>query len=178
VRIITSKTKDRRVKPNLLYFGYGSNLNIEQMEWRCPGARPIGPASLDGYKLEFRANATGYGYLTVAPDAESMVAGGLWEIRSNHVATLDSYEGYPSLYYRRKMVVWLDTGHATRALVYIMTPGHVLRMPTQEYIRTCARGLNDFGLDTGALRIAIGDAWKEMNQRKGAGVRWQAQQAK
>jgi gamma-glutamylcyclotransferase (GGCT)/AIG2-like uncharacterized protein YtfP len=172
VRIITSKTKNRAITPNLLYFGYGSNLDMEQMEWRCPGARPIGPANLDGYKLEFRANATGYGYLTVTPEAASTVNGGLWEIRSDHVAALDRYEGYPRLYYRRTMRVRLTTGEAVRALVYAMTPGHILRMPTRDYLRTCTRGFNDFGLDTEPLRMAIEDAYQ------GATKEWQEQRAK
>ena len=31
-----------------LYFAYGSNINLEQMAWRCPGAEVFGPAVLGG----------------------------------------------------------------------------------------------------------------------------------
>ena len=42
------------------YFAYGSNLNFEQMAYRCPEATVVGTAKLDGYELAFRR-----GYLTI-----------------------------------------------------------------------------------------------------------------
>ena len=33
------------------YFAYGSNLNFEQMAYRCPEATVVGTAKLDGYEL-------------------------------------------------------------------------------------------------------------------------------
>ena len=36
------------------YFAYGSNLNFEQMAYRCPEATVVGTAKLDGYELAFR----------------------------------------------------------------------------------------------------------------------------
>ena len=42
-----------------LYFAYGSNINLQQMEQRCPAARPVGPVILDGYELRFRGNGGG-----------------------------------------------------------------------------------------------------------------------
>ena len=41
------------------YFAYGSNLNFDQMAYRCPEATVVGTAKLDGYELAFRR-----GYLT------------------------------------------------------------------------------------------------------------------
>ncbi|MDY0002073.1 MAG: gamma-glutamylcyclotransferase family protein [Polyangia bacterium] len=40
------------MKP-VLYFAYGSNLDQAQMRRRCPTAAPIGPATLDGWRLAF-----------------------------------------------------------------------------------------------------------------------------
>lgn len=37
-----------------LYFAYGSNINLNQMDMRCPNARVIGPVVLEGYELLFR----------------------------------------------------------------------------------------------------------------------------
>ena len=37
------------------YFAYGSNLNFEQMAYRCPEATAVGTAKLDGYELAFGA---------------------------------------------------------------------------------------------------------------------------
>ena len=44
------------------YFAYGSNLNFEQMAYRCPEATAVGIAKLDGYELAFRR-----GSLTILP---------------------------------------------------------------------------------------------------------------
>ena len=37
-----------------LYFAYGSNINLDQMAFRCPNAEVEGPVTLDGYRLAFR----------------------------------------------------------------------------------------------------------------------------
>ena len=38
------------------YLAYGSNLNRKQMQMRCPGAKPIGTALLEGYELLFKGS--------------------------------------------------------------------------------------------------------------------------
>ena len=48
------------------YIAYGSNLNVKQMIFRCPGARVIGTAKLEGYRLMFKGSRSG-SYLTVEP---------------------------------------------------------------------------------------------------------------
>ena len=58
-----------------LYFAYGSNINLEQMAWRCPGAEVFGPAVLEGYELLFRGNSRrGSGVATIAPKEGSRVS--------------------------------------------------------------------------------------------------------
>ena len=52
------------------YFAYGSNLNFEQMAYRCPEATAVGIAKLDGYELAFRR-----GYLTILPKEGTSVEG-------------------------------------------------------------------------------------------------------
>ena len=42
----------------MLYFAYGSNLDVQQMALRCPRARKLGRARLDGYELKFDGPAT------------------------------------------------------------------------------------------------------------------------
>ena len=34
--------------PQRLYLAYGSNLNLAQMQYRCPGAKVAGTAELQG----------------------------------------------------------------------------------------------------------------------------------
>ena len=36
------------------YIAYGSNLNTEQMRWRCPTARKLTVGEIKDYRLEFR----------------------------------------------------------------------------------------------------------------------------
>ena len=54
-----------------LYFAYGSNINLEQMEHRCPDAQLVGPVTLQNYELQFR----GSGFATVAPKKDCVVHG-------------------------------------------------------------------------------------------------------
>ena len=42
------------------YLAYGSNLNRKQMEMRCPGAKVVGTALLEGYELLFKGSKTGF----------------------------------------------------------------------------------------------------------------------
>ena len=46
------------------YLAYGSNLNIRQMQMRCPGAKPVGTMVLEDYELLFKGSKTG-SYLTI-----------------------------------------------------------------------------------------------------------------
>ena len=38
------------------YLAYGSNLNIRQMQMRCPGAKPVGTMVLEDYELLFKGD--------------------------------------------------------------------------------------------------------------------------
>lgn len=57
------------------YFAYGSNLNFDQMAYRCPEATVVGTAKLDGYELAFRR-----GYLTILPKEGASVEGLIWSV--------------------------------------------------------------------------------------------------
>lgn len=37
------------------YFAYGSNMNLDQMAYRCPAASVVENVRLDGYRLTFVA---------------------------------------------------------------------------------------------------------------------------
>ena len=41
------------------YLAYGSNLNVPQMRMRCPWARVVGTAELQGWRLLFKGSRTG-----------------------------------------------------------------------------------------------------------------------
>ena len=75
------------------YFAYGSNLNFEQMAYRCPEATAVGTAKLEGYELAFRR-----GYLTILPKEGASVEGLIWSVTDHDESQLDCYEGYPTFY--------------------------------------------------------------------------------
>ena len=66
------------------YFAYGSNLNFEQMAYRCPEATAVGIAKLDGYELAFRR-----GYLTILPKEGASVEGLIWSVTDHDESQLD-----------------------------------------------------------------------------------------
>ncbi len=140
------------------YIAYGSNLNLAQMEKRCPGARPAGAGELPGFRLAFRGAERGY-YLTLLPEAEGSVPVGVWEVTAEDVQRLDEYEGYPEFYYKTETDIDFtdrSTGESRRerALIYIMRDGYGPGAPTEEYYQGCMEGFKSFGLDTEELSKA------------------------
>ena len=84
------------------YIAYGSNLNIPQMQMRCPGARVIGTAVIENYELLFKGSKTS-SYLTIEPKAGASVPVAAWEVSEADEAALDRYEGFPDFYYKAEM---------------------------------------------------------------------------
>ena len=41
-----------------LYIAYGSNINLEQMAYRCPHSKVVGTSEIKNFELEFRGVAT------------------------------------------------------------------------------------------------------------------------
>ncbi|WP_209702755.1 gamma-glutamylcyclotransferase family protein [Clostridium algifaecis] len=98
----------------MLYFSYGSNLNLEQMAKRCPDCVPVVKVKLKGYKLVFNRVAD-----IVEADAE-VVYGAVYEVSPRDVKKLDIYEGYPRLYTKIFVRVKDDNGKVYEAFVYVM----------------------------------------------------------
>lgn len=133
-----------------LYFAYGSNLNKEQMERRCPGATALGPAILKDHRLIFRSVAD------VEPAKDREVQGGLWLITTECLNALDRYEGWPSLYKRHWVKVHLPGGDTRRAIIYQMRTDDYGK-PSGGYLASITRGYRDFNLDLAGLARAVED---------------------
>ncbi|MER9652468.1 gamma-glutamylcyclotransferase [Mesorhizobium sp. M0152] len=132
----------------MLYFAYGSNLNIDQMAARCPCARPVGPFDLVDHELVFRGVAD----IVAKPGAR--VAGGLWRITEECEKALDRYEGVASELYRKEFVTVEVDGCEERALVYMMNRTSVFP-PSSDYLSTIAEGFRDFGIAIETLKDAV-----------------------
>ena len=135
------------------YLAYGSNLNMRQMQMRCPEAKPVGAVLLEDYELLFRGGHTS-SVATVEPKIGSVVPCVLWLISARDEDALDIYEGWPR-FYRKEMVVVQLGKRRMNVMVYIMNEGHAIGMPSMGYLRTILDGYKDFGLDIAALDIAL-----------------------
>ena len=137
------------------YLAYGSNLNREQMAYRCPTARPVGTAQLEGWRLLFRGSGSG-NYLTIEPAPDYVVPVAVWAVTEADEAALDRYEGFP-VFYRKETLPITYTGLKTaqerqvEAFVYLMNDGHLAGLPTTRYMDICEVGYRDFGFDPEAL---------------------------
>ncbi len=128
----------------MLYFAYGTNLNLRDMRRRCPAAKPVGAATLKDHKLVFRH------FADLAPESGSTVSGALYEITPGCQRALDAYEGKDY----RQVTLSVETAEGPReAMAYVMGKGD-LAPPDLEYFTTIARGYGDWKFDADALRKA------------------------
>ncbi len=147
------------------YLAYGSNLNLKQMEYRCPRAQAIGTVKLDGYRLVYKGSIDNYAYLTIEPHEDSFVPLGLFELTSFDIYSLDSYEGYPSFYSKVYVPINVD-GRNKEALIYVMNDNFDYHLPSIQYIKTCMDGYKDFGFNTDILKKALEDTYQNISQLK------------
>jgi len=145
--------KSNELAPEILYIAYGSNLNLSQMKQRCPTARVIGVSEIKDYELVFRG-AKHSAVATIEPCKGSSAPVLLWGIQSEDEKSLDRYEGYPSFYEKENMEIVLKD-KTVSAMVYVMTPGHELGIPSERYRISIEEGYVDAGFDTDILQNAI-----------------------
>ena len=138
----------------MYYLAYGSNLNVEQMAWRCPGAEIIGTAVIKDYRLMFKGSLTG-SYLTIEQEDGCEVPVGVWRVTGSDIEALNRYEGYPSFYYKKPFNVFCSDGRRHRSFAYIMHEDRQIGIPSQFYMDTCLQGYRDFGFDEKVLYEAI-----------------------
>lgn len=162
---------------NSIYLAYGSNLNLEQMEWRCPYATVVGPVEVPGYRLLFRGHNES-AVATIEPDEDSSVPALLWEITPRCEEALDRYEGWPRLY--RKELITIPLGEKeTDAMVYIMNEGPSLGLPGKSYLGSILAGYEAAGFDRTVLEEAIsatqpvpGAGWVTVPDGKDRQFKW------
>lgn len=151
------------------YLAYGSNLNVNQMAYRCPNARPVGTGAIPGYELLFKGSKTG-AYLTIEKAADSFVPVAVWAVTPEDEAALDRYEGCPNFYYKKELTINMRETvggklRAVKALVYIMHENREPALPRGEYVNICAGGYQAFHFNPEALRRAIARTKELINER-------------
>ena len=159
------------------YLAYGSNLNVDQMKYRCPDAKPAAVTKIPNYHLLFRR-----GFLTIEPQQGSSVPVVVWKISDRDKKNLDRYEGYPK-FYRKEIFPVLLNGYKDmdayragkrsvqekvgEAMVYIMNDGFPAQQPSSSYLDTVKRGYAAFNIDINYLMNALVDTREEEQREKG-----------
>ena len=137
---------------NRIYLAYGSNMNLEQMKYRCPKAKVLGSAVLDGWRLMFRRKTRPVA--TIEKEKGCTVPVVLWKITAECEKSLDRYEGFPYFYKKEDVTVDFN-GKQVTAMAYIMTPGYEPGKPHDDYYNTILEGYRDNGIDPAPLDEAV-----------------------
>ena len=141
------------------YIAYGSNMNLEQMEYRCPGATVTGKGWLQDHRLFF-AGRTDAAVASIEPAPGHAVPVVLWEITPKDEQALDRYEGFPSHYFKRNLPVQA-AGKEVTAMAYIMDLKMDFGLPSKGYYQTVLEGYLDCGLDEKHLNDALLDSVRQ-----------------
>ncbi len=150
------------------YFAYGSNINLDQMAYRCPAAEVVGPVVLENYELLFRGNSRGNGVATIAPHKGRKVYGLLWKITPECERSLDLYEAFPRLYGKQSVTVQDREGREHTVMAYVMT--ELCRepaVPSSYYYNGILEGYRQNGLPTDSLKRAWEHSVKEVHGMTG-----------
>ncbi len=148
-----------------LYFAYGSNINLDQMAYRCPAAEVVGPVVLENYRLLFRGNYRGSGVATIAPRKGGKVHGLLWKITPACERSLDAYEGWPTLYGKQSVTVRDRAGQELSVMAYVMDLFREPAEPSQYYYNGILEGYRQNGLPPAALERALEHCAKEVDKK-------------
>jgi gamma-glutamylcyclotransferase len=134
-----------------LLFAYGSNMAGSEMEAWCPRHRYLGPARLDGFRVEFRRRSIRWagGAADIVPAAGESVWGALYEVPEGELDRLDRKEG-EGFAYRRRAVEVEHRGEPRAAVAYEVIdkePDEV--EPTPEYLELLRAAARERGLPGG-----------------------------
>ena len=147
---------------NILYFAYGSNLFLEQMQKRIGGEpKVIGAACLENHRLGFTILSKTWkgGVADIVPEAGSKVWGAIYELTEEQLEKIDHYEGYrkdrdpKKNFYNRVEVEVIDKrGVKQPCLTYQAEVGdekmrkYLYHRPSEKYYEVIRKGGKDHGL--------------------------------
>lgn len=151
-----------------LYFAYGSNMSLEQMDYRCPDASVVENVRVDNYRLAFCSMNPRCGVATILPEEGSQVEGVLWRITPECEKSLDRYEGYPHLYGKETICVKNAEGQEKNVMVYTMNAPYkeYPARPSDFYLKGILEGCRENGLSTKSVMDAVRMTQQEMKAGK------------
>ncbi len=125
----------------MYYFAYGSNMNWEQMQRRCPSSQFFGLARLPNYcfAIARHSRLRKCGTANIFPQQGSEVWGIVYDVSVSDLITLDSFEDG----YRRENLLVFRSGdgqHPLEVLIYIAEKEDNPPLPYAEYKRLVVEG--------------------------------------
>jgi hypothetical protein len=145
----------------MLYFAYGSNLNWQQMQNRCPSVRFAGVALLPNHRLAFtrKSKTRECGVADAVREQGKIVWGVVYEIGDLDVGLLDTSEGFrpgreKNSYWRSECLVFRD-GDEKRPLtasIYYADPESDPPPPNAEYKQLIVSGARQWHLPENYIR--------------------------
>ena len=151
-----------------LYFAYGSNMNPERIRQRIPEARPVGRATLRGWRLVERL------YADIEKARGGRVEGVLYLVTRTELHRLDLCEGYPNIYNCVRVIVHAElmgnpsVRYRVPAFTYAMTKETRRKRDgipyPEDYRIVCATGARYWGIPNvfGALKPIEKRRWVGM----------------
>ena len=124
----------------MLYFAYGANLNIENMEIRCPNATFVGTGILENFT--FLCNTRGVA--SIEPSLGNAVYGALWNLTQEDEAFLDLYEGVKGGWYIKEYLMVRQEGEHAECLVYIAS-NNTTGKGVKDYVETIVSDCKGYG---------------------------------
>lgn len=150
----------------MYYIAYGSNLNLDQMAFRCPHSQPLCRGILRGWKLVFNVHAD----IIETGNPEDAVPVLVWLIAKSDWKNLDRYEGYPVYYVKRVVKVELENAggepaEAANGIVYVMAEDRKgVHPPYQDYFNVIEQGCNQNGIGVDYLYNAVEESYEYIGE--------------
>ena len=171
--------KDTSPNSRILYFGYGSNLWLQQMAQRCPDSTFVGIARLHHYRWMINergsANPVQLDPSSRSEDESAHVWGMVYSLTKFDEAILDGYEGVPDKHTKEvhDIEFWqTDAGNAEGKICITHVPEKKPMLlyidrkrikddrPREEYVYRMNMGIAD------ALKVGIPSTYVEKVMRK------------
>lgn len=141
----------------MLYFAYGSNMDLAQMRGRCPSVRVIAIAKLAEHRLVFThyAKDRGCGTCDALPEAGQEVWGVIYDISDEDLSRLDKNEGYrpertrsENSYVRERREVYRGGDKTQPMLVWLYFANRQPKVPPPNaaYMKSLIEGATHWGL--------------------------------
>lgn len=149
----------------MLYFAYGSNLNVRHMARRCPDATSLGKFFLDDATLVFRGVAD----CIFSPGERC--PGAVWKLTAACERQLDRYEGVHSGLYSKEYLDIAGIPGEPQLMLYVMNSTGIMP-PSIHYLDTIKDGYQDFRLPLAPLRAAVQRSWDQKEKTKAERARY------